>query len=90
VAKVYDPLYYNFEEPGHHGMPTDVMWNAARNYSIKTEAYQQLLAYDKSCEATIPRDESKNIHDSYPAFFGFFSITFKLVCMANPTSALCP
>jgi hypothetical protein len=80
VAKIYDPLYYNFEEADHPGMPTDVVWNAARDYSIEAAAYQQLQAYEKSWAATIPRDESKSIRGCYPAFFGSFSITLKLVC----------
>ncbi|KAH6855563.1 hypothetical protein B0I37DRAFT_350723 [Chaetomium sp. MPI-CAGE-AT-0009] len=80
VAKIYDPLYYNFEEPDHPGIPTDVVWNAARDYSIEAAAYQQLQAYEKSWAATTPLDESKSIRGCYPAFFGSFSTTLKLAC----------
>ncbi|KAK3944270.1 hypothetical protein QBC46DRAFT_374858 [Diplogelasinospora grovesii] len=80
VAKIYDPLYYSFEDVEHPGVPTDVVWNAARDYSIEAAAYQQLQAYETAWRAATPRDESKNIRGCYPAFFGCFSTTFKLVC----------
>lgn len=90
IAKIYDPLYYNFEEADHPGMPTDVVWNAARDYSIEAAAYQQLQAYEKSWAVTIPRDESKSIRGCYPAFFGSFSTTLKLVCDGKSYTRIVP
>ncbi|KAK3291217.1 uncharacterized protein B0H64DRAFT_446454 [Chaetomium fimeti] len=90
VAKIYDPLYYNFEEPDHPGMPTDVVWNAARDYSIEAAAYQQLQAYDKSWAEATPDDESRSIRGCYPAFFGSFSTTLKLVCDGKSYTRIVP
>ncbi|KAK4156526.1 hypothetical protein C8A00DRAFT_30597 [Chaetomidium leptoderma] len=90
VVKIYNPLYYSFEEADHPGMPTDVVWNAARDYSIEAAAYQQLRAYETSWAGTTLRDESKNIHGCYPAFFGCFYTTLKLVCSGNTYTRIVP
>jgi hypothetical protein len=71
-------------------MPTDVVWNAACDYSIEAAAYQQLQVYETSWAATTPRDESKNIDGCYPAFFGSFSTTSKLVCSGKTYTRMVP
>ncbi|KAL2145281.1 hypothetical protein VTI28DRAFT_7649 [Corynascus sepedonium] len=82
LAKIYDPLYYNFEDTEHHGVPTDVVWHAARDYSIEAAAYEESKAYETRWAATatkIPQDESKSIRGCYPAYFGSFAFKLKVV-----------
>jgi len=82
LAKIYDPLYYDFEDTEHHGVPTDVVWHAARDYSIEAAAYEESKAYETRWAATatkIPQDESKSIRGCYPAYFGSFAFKLKVV-----------
>ncbi|KAK4248278.1 hypothetical protein C7999DRAFT_13775 [Corynascus novoguineensis] len=82
LAKIYNPLYYVFEDTEHRGVPTDVVWHAARDYSVEAAAYDELKAYETRWAATakrIPQDESKNIRGCYPAYFGSFAFKLKVV-----------
>ncbi|KAK4175902.1 hypothetical protein QBC36DRAFT_330372 [Triangularia setosa] len=78
LAKIYDPLYYDFANTEHPSMPTDVVWDAERDYSIEAAAYEELTAYETKWAATTPRDESKNIRGCYPAYFGSFALKLKV------------
>jgi hypothetical protein len=78
VAKIYDPLYYNFANTEHPSMPTDVVWHAERDFRVEAAAYQELQAYEARWEGTTPRDESKNIRGCYPAYFGSYSLKLKI------------
>ncbi|KAK4099841.1 hypothetical protein N658DRAFT_498085 [Parathielavia hyrcaniae] len=83
LAKIYDPLYYDFEDKEHRGVPTDVVWHAARDYSVEAAAYGELKAYEARWAATAttttPPDQSKNIRGCYPAYFGAFAFQLKVV-----------
>ncbi|KAL2134166.1 hypothetical protein VTI74DRAFT_865 [Chaetomium olivicolor] len=82
LAKIYDPLYYDFEDTEHRGVPRDVVWHAARDYSVEAAAYGELKAYETKWAATatkMPQDESKNIRGCYPAYFGSFAFKLKVV-----------
>ena len=87
VAKIYDPLYYSFPEVDHPSMPTDVVRNAACDYSIEAAAYQQLQAYETSWAATTPRDESKNIDGCYRPSLAPSPPPPSLFAAARPTHA---
>ncbi|KAK4171853.1 glycosyltransferase family 17-domain-containing protein [Triangularia setosa] len=73
VAKIYDPLYYSFED-AELGLPTDVVWIAARDYSIEAAAYEELETYGAEHEK-----EAESIRGCYPEYFGSFSFDLKLV-----------
>ncbi|KAK0729105.1 glycosyltransferase family 17-domain-containing protein [Apiosordaria backusii] len=73
IAKIYDPLYYKFED-AEIGLPTDVVWIAARDYSIEAAAYEELEAYEAKRQG-----DSGSIKGCYPEYFGSFSFDLKLV-----------
>ncbi|KAH6857057.1 hypothetical protein B0I37DRAFT_89440 [Chaetomium sp. MPI-CAGE-AT-0009] len=82
LAKVYDPLYYDFEGAEHRGIATDVVWNAERDYSVEAGAYEELKAYETKWAATataIPQDKSNDIRGCYPAYYGSFAFRPKVV-----------
>ncbi|KAK4205252.1 glycosyltransferase family 17-domain-containing protein [Triangularia verruculosa] len=73
VAKIFDPLYYKYKDT-EHGLPTDVVWIAARDYSIEAAAYEELTNYERAHET-----DSENITGAYPEYFGSWSFDLKLV-----------
>ncbi len=82
LGTIYDPLYYDFENTEHRGIPTDVVWHAERDYSVEAAAYEVLEAYDARWAVqatTVPQDESKNIKGCFPGYFGSFAFKSKVV-----------
>ncbi|KAK4659395.1 hypothetical protein QC762_109810 [Podospora pseudocomata] len=71
VAKIYDPLYYNYWSTDI-GLLTDVVWFATRDHSVEAAAYEDLQAYET-------RHEKESIRGCYPEYFGSFSFKIKLV-----------
>jgi len=78
LAKIYDPVYYNFENAEHRGMAIDVVWGAERDCSIGAAAYEERKAYEPRW-AVVARDESKDIRGFYPAYIGSFAFHPKVV-----------
>ncbi|KAK3290496.1 uncharacterized protein B0H64DRAFT_452561 [Chaetomium fimeti] len=82
LAKIYDPLYYDFEGAEHRGIATDVVWDAERDYSVEAAAYEELKAYETRwaiSATTMLQDESNNIKGCYPAYFGSFAFKPRVV-----------
>lgn len=65
VAKIYDPLYYNFENSiGYY--PRDTVFEADENYAVETWAYQTL---EKAGETGL----------SAPKFYGSWTFTLPII-----------
>ena len=93
LGKIYDPLYYDFENIEHRGVPTDVVWNAERDYSVEAAAYEELSAYYARWAVqatTMPQDGSKNIRGCYPGYFGSFTFKHRVVVSGLPYTRTVP
>ncbi|KAK0667190.1 hypothetical protein QBC41DRAFT_396423 [Cercophora samala] len=73
VAKIYDPLYYNYWG-SDVGLLTDVVWGAARDHSVEAAAYEDLEAYEAD-----HKNGTESIRGCCPQYFGSFSFNIKLV-----------
>jgi hypothetical protein len=90
LAKIYDPLYYDFADTEHPSMPTDVVWHAERDFRVEAAAYQELQAHEAKWEGMTPRNESKNIKGCYPAYFGSYSLKLNIIVVGTAYTRTVP
>lgn len=65
VAKIYDPLYYNFEWDFSH-QPQDTVWRADSDYSREAAAYEHL-------------QETETLSSFAPAYHGAWTFSLPIV-----------
>lgn len=72
AAKIYDPLYYNFEHSiGYY--PRDCVGAADQDYMVETYAYEVL-------------EQTGHAGSSAPRYYGSWTFTLPIVCGGSPTS----
>ncbi|OIW25328.1 hypothetical protein CONLIGDRAFT_691254 [Coniochaeta ligniaria NRRL 30616] len=55
VAKIYDPMYYEFRDPGADDLPRDVTYTADGDYSREAAAYEHIEATQRFCGTQVPK-----------------------------------